>query len=488
MERIKRIQSRVEVAVQNGAPMHIFGKELDKCDKNHQSTLFMLMVFMIMTIEMTVLSVKAGVAAARTIVFGSLVIFCRYIPHDGRTEHIIEREGKKLKITFTADGKWSPEEMKAHLWSCVAKADRFELAAFHTGEANVAMLVNDEWYTLESDQVISLLDTIEKIVEIDQNSPKANKQLIGIQNKHPVDRFREFVEDSVTNEELFLEQSAPTQLVQACEHAVVKKDIPTRRRKNKRNTRTEHTLVGKTTSNIAIRTHGGRKLAKEYETAEGSAYGYSWTKYKDGAQLVTKDMIASHLYETTDHDITLHGFPDMISKEIPEQVKVGDDVEYWNGSRLIETKVDSTMFVSGKFGNRTIWGIVPSFTSPDTLVSGTPIFKEKKLVSVITKSDGKGNYAISGMSRTSGHVVGSRLQARVVPSGYSVYGNMMGPYGKIKTEAVRVKNKNDNTPMETEIYIYTDRISIVTWRGDNQELGHVRAPALAKFSVEKDTN
>lgn len=206
----------------------------------------------------------------------------------------------------------------------------------------------------------------------------------------------------------------------------------------------------------------------------GSAYGFSWKPYLKGYLLDCGSMIAAHLQPTQNHNENAHGFPDLISKFVPERVAEGDEIEYWHNG-LHKATIVGRVLSTGRHGARTIYGTVPCFRSEHHLASGTPIFKEGRLVSVITTSNNQGLYAVSGISGTSGHMKSHAVRIRKATTGQAIYGGIIADYDTIKTEAMRVKQTSAGF-LHYELVVFPDRMDIVSWRGDNFEEFHARCP------------
>lgn len=232
---------------------------------------------------------------------------------------------------------------------------------------------------------------------------------------------------------------------------------------------------------VAIKAHAGLYSDSE---VEGEMYGYKWARHGEGTKLLNGELKAAHLEARTNE--REHGFPDMCGTIVPRKMEVGEVVETVVSGVVQQHLLRGRIVMKGKHGRRTLWGVVPYFYCGARLPSGLPIFHNKQLVSVITKSDGKGKYAVSGVSDTSGHVWGDDVDIERVTGAKSVYAGLAADYDAIKTEALREKTDDQRATIKTKIYLLDGGMRVVQYRGDNFELSHVRIGERVKECLEID--
>lgn len=230
---------------------------------------------------------------------------------------------------------------------------------------------------------------------------------------------------------------------------------------------------------IAARFKGLLTMAYRYHAGQGfagSAYGHTWKAGETGCELPT--MRAVHTLKEEEIDPTKHHFPDIQSDTVPQVVPDGAEVEVATPTGLKKFAVTGRMLTWAKAGKRWIWGVVPSFQSDLELVSGAPIFYERRLVSVVTRSDGQGTYAVSGIGRPSGHCTTRDFRVCKAQPGYAVYGNMVSTYANIKAEALRIKEPDSGVASGSALVMFPGgRLDYVEWTPNNHEITHLRMDA-----------
>jgi len=359
-----------------------------------------------------------------------LKILMRHIPHDGITDEIWTevRNGvrHRLRFQFSGDGRWTRHEMIAYLATIIngTPEKRFRYAYAFSGGVRVWLWKDKAWE--EITMADKDFDQCDKMVEEHKERIQICDEL---EHQPTIDAT-----DSTNHK---LEIGGATVRVKGNNHAAP----------------------------LALKSHNGGG-------STGQANGVKWVRHEEGAILTDKAMVANHVLQMDDEK--RHAFPDMTANIIPPVVQMGDEIEYWDEStRALRTAMVTTfIWVVSKIGDRVLWGKVPAFEGIGKIVSGTPIFRNKKLVSVVTKSNGK-HYAISGISSTSGHAKAKNIRLRNMRKGESCYGNMIAGYADIKDEALREKNV-DYGPLNIEIVVDEEKARVIGWVGDNHETFHVR--------------
>ena len=164
MEKLVKYKQRLEISVREGKPLVAFGFEPEDCVVERATITYSAIFILIAAIEVINLLLNVGAAVIKTLQLESIMILCKYIPHDGVKHHIIVRAGKKIKLEYSGDGKWSLQEMESYLWSLLPGINRFEMGAFHLGNVAIAMEVAGEWIKLDTNKAINLEREVEDIV------------------------------------------------------------------------------------------------------------------------------------------------------------------------------------------------------------------------------------------------------------------------------------------------------------------------------------
>lgn len=417
-------------------------------------------------LELMILLVKVAEASCLTFVHHAHIVLCKYVPHDGVLESTIRVGPRNLLVQFSGSGKWCPDEMASWIWGKTRGIDRFSAGYYLGLTKNPRLKIGERSFGIEG--TVSLVKSDQELIEqLESHETTDLKPIMYGGYVTPIMGgivYHGAITDKGKQEERSFECQVEDQrerflvepLIEEPEEPETKKE---RKLANKRKKLLKRGIK------IATVEHNDPK------PEEGEAYGFKWIKTIGGVILTCRTMLAAHLLGQVDE--TKHCFPDMQSEVVPPRVRIGDRLEVWHQGCLQKVLVDRWIMSSSKMGSRTVWGLLPAFKFKGKLTSGSPIFNDGRLQSVITKSDGKGLYAVSGIGRISGHVKGHRVRFRRVPDNNSVYGNLIGDFAKIKAEAMREKNL-EGGPLNTEVYILSDRIDVTQWRGDNKELLHTR--------------
>ncbi|KAF4524375.1 hypothetical protein B566_EDAN007551 [Ephemera danica] len=152
---------------------------------------------------------------------------------------------------------------------------------------------------------------------------------------------------------------------------------------------------------------------------------------------------------------SFHGFPDLCTNKVLPTVEKDDNIE------------------------KLIYGVVPAFYSKEILQCGSPIFKDKKLVSVITQCYDDHYYTVSGISDFSGHIRTESYERKIVEAGEAVYGVTSAPYAVIKALAIEKSHLEPAGSSSVTLFAFKTQVrtDVTVTTENGVELLHLRYKA-----------